>query len=177
MNNKVNNDSLSYSTYNYKKQQMRTTKGELAAYFVKRTVTVIVVIGCSILFPFTGVAVGVKSFYKSRHQGIDLFTRLRGSLATAVFPLVIIGPVLFYKLSKNNTIKGMSMLADVSCGPKTIKDYCVVSIPFLSSFVVSVNLFYPYCSTELHYLYNCGSLFFDRVNGLFTSLDKKLKSL
>ncbi|MCK5893272.1 MAG: hypothetical protein KAG53_02425 [Endozoicomonadaceae bacterium] len=156
----ISDNNLSCSIGDYKTQQLCTERRGFV--FVKRAVCIVCIGTGTFFFPVTGLLVGAKSFYNSRNQGMDLSSRFRGALATAVFPLVIMGPFLFYKLSKNNTIKGMSMLSKEVDGPKTMMDYCIISIPFFSSFLVSLNLIYPSYHDDLRHLLKCGPSFFNK---------------
>ncbi|MCK5894522.1 MAG: hypothetical protein KAG53_09010 [Endozoicomonadaceae bacterium] len=118
------------------------TKSSTGLAFAKRTVIYFSIGVCTLLAPITAIAVGFKTFYhnyKSNNK-IALSTNLRKSLEATVFTLPLIGPFVFYLTDNTNHIPTITLPTDYNKCKIDRFDYIMLSIPFMSSFVMSCRL-------------------------------------
>ena len=119
------------------------TKLESVTFFAKRTVSIIAVAIGALLFPVVGLALEAEEFCSNSEQGLDLSTRIRQVLAATMFPIPLIGPLLFCALSDDKTPELMLLSVVFGEDDETsncVIDYVVLSIPFVSSAFASYYL-------------------------------------
>lgn len=73
------------------------------AYFVKRTVQIIAKTACIILFPATGIGLGLINLYRNRNKDFNLYTRIIVALAVTMIPIPVIGSYCYHTIDKLNT--------------------------------------------------------------------------
>lgn len=113
------------------------TVASSVARFSKKTVYVVVMIAGAILFPITAIIAGIITLYQSRHHK-SLADRIKAVTASIMFPLPVVGPILYHLFSHDNTIAGLYLLT-LAHEEKILKNQLLlISIPFLSAAVTAL---------------------------------------
>ncbi|MCK5893748.1 MAG: hypothetical protein KAG53_04915 [Endozoicomonadaceae bacterium] len=119
------------------------------AMFVDKTVDNVPLAKLAILtifFPITSVISGVKTFCHQEIKKKAVLFRFRVAISVAVFPIPLIGPILFFAMANNESLRLMYMRKeDVS-----ILGCLILSIPFLSSLCSSYFILCPLTQNELN---------------------------
>lgn len=140
MNNPITKFRSWHGTNGYQEKHS-DSKLKIVVCFTKRTIKSIALVISTFIFPIPSVLLGLRSFILSSDKNLALSTRIRAAIATVMFPIPLIGPLLFCVLSNNNRVQGITLFpSNVTSSP--IKNYFALGIPFTSSFFGSYSLIY-----------------------------------